>query len=256
MNPMRDFPPITILINTYNRLPELVATVDALKRQLIYPTDKLEWIIADDCSPDNYLAHVRACKVFDGLNVRFISTPVNSGVGASMNNGFRDVDTEYCFYTQDDLQPTQPLDLRKSVALMEAQPNIGILRYRALGSDQLYIYRQHEMDLKAWLPFPISGDTSMEGKCVYLIIDKDSPSLYIYSDNPQLRRMSWFNQYGWHFEGLKLGAQEDAYCHRVKQVMNSNPNALWVCCLPEWVNSHYAHIGVTYKETEVDKERV
>lgn len=253
---MRELPPVTILINTYSRLSELIATVDGLKRQIIYPADKLEWVIADDCSPDNYLAQLRACKVFDGLNVRFISTPVNSGVGASMNWGFRHVDTDYVFYTQDDLYPTQPLDLRKSVALMEAQPNIGILRYRALGSDQLYIYRQHEMDLSEWLPFPIAGETAMAGKCVYLIIDKDSQSLYIYSDNPQLRRMSWFDTYGWHYEGLKLGAQEDAYCHRVKAIMNKYPDALWVCCLPEWVNSHYAHIGVTFKETSVDVERV
>lgn len=253
---MRELPPITILINTYSRLSELIATVDGLRRQIIYPANKLEWVIADDCSPDNYLAQLRACKVFDGLNVRFISTPVNSGVGASMNNGFRDVDTEYCFYTQDDLYPTQPLDLRKSVALMEAQPNIGILRYRALGSDQLYIYRQHEMDLSEWLPFQLAGDTSMAGKCVYLIIDKDSQSLYIYSDNPQLRRMSWFTQYGWHFEGLKLGAQEDAYSHRVKNVMRERGDALWIATLPEWINSHYAHIGHTWKETAVDKERV
>lgn len=251
---MPEFPPISVLINTYNRIEDLQRTVTGLRETLVYEGDKLQWIIADDCSPDNYLERVSHLRVFDGLNVRFISTPVNSGVGASMNWGFRHVQTPYCFYTQDDLIPTKPIDLRKSVALMEVQPNIGILRYRALGSDQLYIYRQHEVDLKEWLPYPISGDTAMEGKCVYLIIDKDSPSLYIYSDNPQLRRMSWFTQYGWHFEGLKLGAQEDAYAHHVKRVMRDNPNALWVCCLPEWINSHYLHFGQTFKETEVDKE--
>lgn len=253
---MREFPPVTVMITTYKRHDELMQTISALNQKIIYPREKLKWVIVDDCSGVDYLQFLRALPMHFGLDMEVISTPANSGIGASMNLGFRNVETPYCFYSQDDLQPTQPLDLRKSVALMEAQPNIGILRYRALGSDQLYIYRQHEMDLKAWLPFPISGDTSMEGKCVYLIIDKDSPSLYIYSDNPQLRRMSWFTQYGWHFEGLKLGAQEDSYCHRVKRVMRENPKALWICALPEWINSHYAHIGETWKETEMDKERV
>src|SRR5690348_7133421 len=131
---MPEFPSVTVLINTYNRIEDLQRTVTGLRENLVYEGDKLEWVIADDCSPDGYLERVSRLRVFEGLNVRFISTPVNSGVGASMNNGFRHVQTPYCFYSQDDLIPTKPLDLRKSVALMEAQPNIGILRYRALGS--------------------------------------------------------------------------------------------------------------------------
>jgi glycosyltransferase involved in cell wall biosynthesis len=254
---MREFPLVTILITTYKRPLELEQTIDALHQFIVYPADKLTYLIVDDCSElENYPHFIRQIPRFSDLHIEIISTSRNSGIGASMNLGFENVRSPYVFYTQDDLMPTQPLDLRKSVALMEVQPNIGIIRYRALGSDQLYIYRQHEMDLSEWLPIQLAGDTALPGKCVYLILDKDSHSLYVYSDNPHLRRMTWFEQYGYHPVGLKLGAQEESYAHHVKDVMRRNPDALWIVTLPEWVNSHYAHIGHSWKETAIDVERV
>lgn len=51
-----NFPPVTILIGTYNRLPEIQATMEALVDLLTYPADRIHVLVADNHSPDGYLA--------------------------------------------------------------------------------------------------------------------------------------------------------------------------------------------------------
>lgn len=253
---MPEYPPVTLAIFTYRRPLELERTIASLQENIIYPADKLTYLICDDSSGNGYPNQIRQNPRFRDLHIEIVSTSFNAGIGASMNNGLANVRTEFVYCTQDDFEMVQPLDLRKSIALMMCQPNVGIIRYAALGSDQLYIYRQHEVDVSEWLPEHISGPTSLAGKCVYLIIDRESPSLYVYSDNAHLRRMSWMDTYGMHPTHLKLGASEDWYCHRVKDVMRENGDALWIVCFPENINSTFKHVSAhSWQHSPVDVER-
>lgn len=252
---MIDLPTITIGVITYSRFNEVQQAVASLRDNLIYPPDKLQWIIADDCSPNGYIDALKQAPVFNGLNVRFISTPVNSGWGASANNLLEEVDTAYVYLTEDDFILSHPLDLRSGVGILETEPSIGVLRYGGTSGNFVYHYRQAEANVSEYVKENIYAADYVEGRVTYLIIDKSSPTLYIHSGRPALGKLNWYYRLGLFPVGLTLGSTEECFAHRVKDYLNTEPDAQQIAILPDFINMKYRHIGQTFQHTEIDVAR-
>jgi len=246
-----NWPQITILVCTYDRLQVIERVLCALWKHLNYPREKLTWVIADDSSPNDYVEKVSGLKICELMQPRFSVTPQNVGFGANVNQGLREVETEYCFFIEDDKYLEHDLDLRVGVALLETRKNIGMVRYRATAGEHM-IFHQFESDISDYLPDYQDG-VGLPGKATYFQIDGGSPALYLYSHGPHLKRRSFHEFYGLYPEGFKLGATEEKMAHQVKDLMMS-PGAPALAVLPEWCKMWWTDIGQTYQHTELDRE--
>jgi len=247
---MLELPQITILLITYKRLAEIRKTIDALRRHLVYPKDKITWLIADDNSGDGYLDDIISTPRYKTIAFETSITEQNCGWGCNVNKALRAVNTEFVFMIEDDYLLMKPLDLRVGVALLAVKPHIGMLRYRGSAGTAL-VYHQMEADISPYVPDYQDG-VGLPGKLNYFLIDGGSPDLYIYSHGAHLKRTSFHQFYGAYPEGLKLGVTEEAYAHVVKDGMMI-PNAPAIAFLPDFVNMWFDHIGESRQLTEHDK---
>jgi len=244
---MANWPEVTVQICTYNRYDDIRKTVEALVENLTYPN--LKWVICDDNSPGTYISRLKRLKLFKDLNAKFISTLQNGGWGVNVNNGLRNIPSPYVFFCEDDYVLEHPLDLRFGVAIMETKPHIGMMRYRGTAGDTV-VFHQQEADIRPWLPDYHMGG-GVIGRETYLLLDGGSPSLWLYSNGPHLKRRSFHDFYGYYSEGLKLGQTEEHFCHVVKEKMKI-PDAPCIAILPDWIRMWWAHIGTSYQGTEFD----
>jgi glycosyltransferase involved in cell wall biosynthesis len=244
-----NWPPVTVLICTYNRVDEIQSTLLSLADNLCYPD--LRWLVTDDSSPNGYAAMLRKLKLFRELKVEVVSTPERGGWGKNVNTGLWHVRTEYVYFQEDDYLLEKPLDLRVGVALLETRPNIGLLRYRGIAGEHVVIH-QFESDISAYLPDHQDG-VGLPGRLSYWQLDSGSPALYLYSHGPHLKRPAFHLFHGFYPEGLPLGETEEKYAHRVKDRMKSDwQHAPAIAILPDWVHMWYNHIGQSYQHGELD----
>lgn len=248
---MVDFPPITIVIITYDRYDEIQRTVAALVEHVHY-SGKLHILIADDATPGAYVARLKRLKLFKDNGVDFIPASENRGWGGNVNRALKAVQTEYVLMAEDDYVLTQPLDLDPMITLMEAKPRIGLVRLRGTAGTRL-VYHQFEHDVSAACPQYQEG-VGVTGKMTYFLIDGGSPDLWIYSNGPHLKRRLFHAYHGEYPEGLKLGATEETYAHRVKDGMQTKPDeAPWIAIMPDWIPMRWEHIGTSYQRGPLDK---
>lgn len=250
---MAEWPDITILLCTYDRYDMIRKTVDALIEHLHYPDDKVHLLVADDSTPGKYISRLQRLKAFKHWDTRFVSTQQNGGWGRNVNNGLKQVRTDYVFFLEDDYVLTRPLDLRVGVALLASKPHIGMLRYRGTAGSRM-IMHHFEADIRGYLPdYKESDGTQVPGKVTYLLLDGGSQSLWVYSNGPHLKRVPQFHRhYGMYAEGKKLGATEESFAHVVKDRMKI-PGAPCIGILPEWIPLHWQHIGRSYQRTDKDQ---
>ena len=254
---MVNLPEIVILIITYDRYDELKQTMYALQSLAHYPKDKLHVVVSDDSTGGTKLANLSRIKAFQAWGdggIDIIETEQRSGWGKHVNwaiNKAKEMypKAEYIFQIEDDYVLQSELDLAEGVALLDARPNIGMLRYRGTAGGH-YIYHQFEAETAV----------SDGGKTTYLQLDNASHNLYVYSNGAHLKRLrskdgydSFHEFYGAYDEGRKLGETEEMFAHRVKDKMKQG-NAPAIAILPDWVNMHFDHIGKSFQNTEVDIE--
>lgn len=242
------FPDITVLVCTYNRPKELILTLEALDTHMQY-AGALKFLICDDHTP-GYLSKLKSKPIWKQLDPQFVSTEVNSGWGANVNYGLAHVETDLVFFIEDDYILKETLNLSIGAALMNARPDLGMLRYRGTAGDHL-LYHQLEADIRADLPDYIQG-VGVPGKVSHLQIDSNSPSLYIYSHGAHLKRKRFHEFYGLYPIGLPLGQTEETYAHTVKDKMKE-AGAPGIAILPDWIPMWFDHIGTSYQHTEHDK---
>lgn len=253
---MRELPLVTVGILTYKRLETLQRTIMSLREHIIYPPDKLRWVISDDCSGDGYLDALARSPILADLNVRFISTRENSGWGANANNLLQHCETSLIYLTEDDWQLCQTLDLRAGAGLLETRADVGMLRYGGTSGDMIYHYRQNEADVSEYVQENIHAHDFVPGKLTYLVINYDSPTLYVYSGRPQFAKLEWYQALGYFPEGLRAGATEEAMAHKFKDYCIRNQDAQQIAILPDFINMKYRHIGgQSWQGSEVDKVR-
>lgn len=249
------WPYVTVLIVTYDRLEELSKTVSALHEKLVYPTDRLVFLIADDCTPGPYRD-----QIFDfwqkshfDTKVMFVSTTINSGWGVNANNALRKAGQSLVFFIEDDYVLNHPLDLRLGVALLTKNEKLGMLRYRGTAGTDVY-YHQQEIDIHDKVP-EYQTETGVVGKLNYFVIQPTSLSLYLYSNGPHLKTHRFHEYYGGYPEGLRLGETEESYAHTVKDRIGRS-DAPQIAILPDWVSMKFSHIGKSYQLTDKDRRRV
>lgn len=250
---IKELPPVTVLVCTYDRYDMLIETLNILRDNISYPSDKLQWVICDDSSPGNYAKKLGKDKAIADLHVKVVSTETNSGWGANVNNGLAAVTTDYIFFTEDDYQPTAPISLDAMVALMEKQPNIGLVRARGIAGTQV-LGLLNEADISEYLPDWQDG-VGVPGKLNYWQLSSGSATPYLYSNGPHVKHTRFHEFYGLYPTDGLLGETEERYAHTVKDAMAGRwqEGAPAIAILPADVLMWFNHVGKSYQLTDADK---
>lgn len=258
-----ELPEIVILIITYDRYQTLKLTLGGLRANLFpaYPDDKLHILVSDDSTGGLYLSNIRKLKEFKswGTGLKAISTPERSGWGKHVNWALRYIEenypnAKYVLQLEDDYLCAHLLDLNLGVALMEAKPDIGMLRYRGTAGEHA-IFHQFEANLETLYPEYREAASLVDKRVTYLQVDSASYSLYsCYSNGVHLKRLGsqgFHAYYGYYPEGRKLGETEEAFAIWVKRNMQI-PDAPAIAILPEWIPMRWHHIGQSWQGTAQD----
>lgn len=168
-NGAANFPLVSALFITYNRLDLLESAVNAFWEQTDYPN--LQVVIADDGSPAAVRAGIQKLRAD-----RKVTPEKNKGLGANINQGMAACDGEYILMVQDDWVCRGPANyLREAVQLMESHAEIGLVNFAGI----MQVYDESE---------PLDGVS--EPAYLYLAARTDGRHDYLYSDQPHMRRRS------------------------------------------------------------------
>lgn len=232
--PMSDttFPPLTILVVTYDRPQEIRRTIDTLLHRIDY-RGSIHWHIADDASPGTYIA-----DLLDDYRYLHLSHTVTNrqGWGANVNKALSSIATDYIYLNEDDYVAQVDIDLNQGVALLEANADLGIVRYDGIEG--------HTLDLE------LREQDTRIGRLNYLRIRKDSPHLNVYSHRPHLKHRRLHDAVGLYAECLPLGQTEEEFAHRIKDRFKDKPPH--VAILPNGIQRAYSHEGRSRQGTEFD----
>lgn len=227
------WPPITVLVYTYDRPRKIRRVLVSLKEHLRY-NGELLWRLADDGSPPGYLESIAAD--FPDLALQWTVTE-RKGFGANANTGYRARTTKYVLSTEDDLLIVRDLDLNTGIVLMENVPSIGALRYDIANTD-LFFNRC------------ILGLPGLE--IPYCIIDRVKTKYWNFCGHPTLVQPSIYETYGYLPEGVRVGEVELTWTRRVSTI----PGPPDVVILPEYLKpSCFTHIGGASAERLGQTER-
>jgi len=224
------WPTVVILIVTYDRPQEIRATILGLIHHLSY-RGQLLYAVCDDGSPEGYLQGIH--EAFPDLQIAF-STTKRQGWGANVNVGIRTlVHKNYCFLTEDDQVALTKIDLTSGVALLEALPDLGAIRYDGVAGHAL------NLELR-------EAETAI-GRMNYLRILKSSPHLNVYSNRPHLAAPRFHEVYGTYLVGKTLGQTEESFAHKVRD--QEGPD---IGCLTDGIALAFDHIGKSRQNTTED----
>ena len=216
---MRDsWPPITILVYTYDRPVKIRRVLPSLQKHLKY-SGRLLWRLADDGSPPGYLEGIAAD--FPELELGWTVTH-RKGFGANANTGYKACTTKYVLPTEDDLIITRDLDLSSGVVLMDGVPEIGALRYGAAVIDTVLLGR-------AFMGPPVMG---------YFIFDRATSKYWNPCGHPTIIQPSFYEAYGYLPEGVRVAQVELAWTRGAK---GPGPE---VAILPQYIGRYpFAHLS-------------
>lgn len=111
-------PGVSVVIPAYNHEQYVDATLESLAA-LRPPLTEV--IVVDDCSRDGTLEAAKASAAKHSLPARFLRHEVNRGICATLNDGLREVQTEYVmFLASDDTVP--PDKLERQLDFLVAHP--------------------------------------------------------------------------------------------------------------------------------------
>lgn len=187
---MNDWPHLSVLVVTYNRLGILDKTLERLKTHLWYigPTT---YIVADDGSDDGTQEMLHG-KYPD---VRLIQSN-RLGLGGNANAGLREAVYRgpLVLQLQDDMHLLSSLDLHPHAEKLMEDETCGYIRLWGVGGHRY--------------------TANLEGN--YWRVHWDSDDLYIPSDRPHVKHRRFHEHFGVYPEGLRAAETEDAWCHQCK----------------------------------------
>lgn len=190
----KDWPLVSVVVITYNRLHTLKTTVESFRANCGY--ENLELIVSDDGSPKKVRDEIFRLP-FD----KFVFATRNEGLGANTNKGIRAATGQYILQLQDDWECRGPSDfLHDGVMLMEDIPWIGFIHFCAV--DHLRLYKTIH-DNKGRKICVFENDQS-----------KDSSAVYNYSDRPHLKRKDFHERIGYYKENAPMTVTELDFCNR------------------------------------------
>jgi len=188
------WPPITVLVYTYDRPVKIRKALASLKEHLKY-SGKLLWRLADDGSPPGYLQNL--ADDFPELDLKWTVTH-RKGFGANANTGYRACTTKYVLPTEDDLFIVMDIDLDTGITLMEGVPEIGALRYTCAVIDSVLCGRV----FLGKPPIP------------YYIFDRARSKYWNPCGHPTLIQPSFYEFYGMLPEDVRVARVEHDWTRR------------------------------------------
>jgi hypothetical protein len=195
----------------------------------------LLWHISDDGSKEPYLFDIKR----DYAQLNFTSTVTNrGGWGKNANKGmvFCWGKSDYIYLNEDDYVPKYDIDLTSGVALLDANKNLGLIRYDGIEG--------HALDLQ------LREVQTMAGIVQVMAIAHSSPHLNRYSNRPHLKHRRFHKAYDMYPEGVRLGETEEKFAHRVKNKYSHSPK---IAVLKTGIIRAFEHIGHSRQLTELDK---
>ena len=110
---------VTILMPTYNVAPYVKEAIASVLRQTY---TNFELLVIDDCSTDDTVSVVRS---INDPRIHIIQNEKNVGLAENLNRGLSLITTEYVARMDGD-DIAEPFWLKKEVAILDANPEIGI----------------------------------------------------------------------------------------------------------------------------------
>lgn len=186
-----DWPPLAIVIVTYQRRATLRETLFRLREHLYYVGPR-QVVVADDGSDDG-TPQMLAEEYPDAVLVQ----SARVGLGANANAGLRAAFTfaDYVYQSQDDLWLQHHFDLHPHIERLLQDPTCGFVRLWGCGGHR---YKGN-----------------LEGS--HWRIHWDSDELYIPSDRPHVKHRRFHDFFGMYPEGYSTAETEDTWCHGCKQ---------------------------------------
>lgn len=264
----RAWPVVTVVLCTYNRLSELTLTFSSLVENLQYP--RIHWHIADDGSPDNVLNasihHIGEYANLKGDSFTY-SVTQRKGWGANVNYALETLrvnqrpPSDITYFTEDDYVLKRPLDLRPYVSILEAYPQVGMVRFGISGHDGIRA-RLRELDIAASMPGyseEVGRGSTWPGKVNVLELELGEQAdwgafgFFRYSNRPHLKHRRFHEAYGKYVEGRTLAETEQAMNHTITSVHRDTGGASPAIIVPcQWTYWYYDHIGKSRQGTEED----
>ena len=233
-----ELPLLTVLVVTYDRPSEIRHVIRALDEHIIYPRDRIRWHLADDGSKKEYIPGIQ--NTFPHLYFTATVT-ARKGWGVNVNKGMSHalshLKCDYVFLCEDDYVAIRDVNLQDGVLLLEEQRALGLIRYDGISGHILNLYLRE---------VKLSTGRHMD----YLILDKESPHLNVYSHRPHLKHRRFHSRYGAYLEGTTLGHTEVEFAHRVKDKGIDGP---LIAVLPDGIYRAFDHIGKSRQGTKLDK---
>lgn len=256
---MPDYPTIAVGIITYNRFPQLLKVLDSIHKHLIYPKDKIKWVLADDGSPGDYVD-----KVCDLYHFDTVIRNERGGMPVNWNSMIAACEelADYQLNCQDDWLWTCPVDARLAVRLLETRPEYGMVRYHKLTGHIGLPMVVKEQDMAKHFPGVSFGQNEYVPSMlpfVELMAPFDGSNTYSpYSGGVHLRHKHFTAQYGPYPEKTGFSSAEMAYFHRVNTRLRADLNsAQRVAMFPAFFESRFQDISpFTYRGTDTEKETI
>lgn len=224
--------PIVIVLQTFERTANALATIEAAVKHLRYP--ELQWWIADDSRND-----VHGKTVYDRL--RALGATIAGGhhlpgatYGENANEGWRNARkiSNLAFFLEDDWELRQELDLYRYACLLMECEEVGMVRLGNLNLD-------------------IRARTWGYGGAVYWKLDRE-PHLEgtpVFTGHPSLRHVRYWEAYGEYPEGWGPGDTELKYAYTYRKGYPDDPGIVWPADYP--FMGFFGHIGSVKTETLV-----
>ncbi|MGC2161911.1 MAG: glycosyltransferase family A protein [Silvibacterium sp.] len=188
------FPLVSALFITWRRFDLLKPTVESFLRNTNYPN--LELVIADDGSEPAVQALIRTLPA-----QHFSLPPSHRGLGANNNNGLGLCTGKYIFMIQDDWLCHGPSDyLRNTVAVLEANPDVGIINFAGAPHPPDYTLPLNGSAEACYVtPIPFQASTTEQ---------------FLYSDQPHIQTRAALDSIGPYKEDRDMEACEIDYNYR------------------------------------------
>ncbi len=225
---MTEFPPVILLLITYERTDVALETIKGIKARLSYPN--LGWHIADDGSNGDHIQ-----KLANEIGPEFEISTSNTGghsVGKSMNEGVaRCLErADIWLHWEDDWVPNMDINLIPCVELLQQNEDVGMIRLGRLSAG-------------------LHGQVIVGGDRLWWLLDK-TKDLWAWTGHAAMRHRRFHDAYGVYKEGLTPGKTE--LCFQDVFLHTGGPDIVW----PAWLRYDICdHIGDGYSFKEAMENR-
>lgn len=220
---MSEYPPVILLLITYERTEIARQTIRGIKQRLKYPN--VGFHIADDGSNGNHVSQLME-EIGEGFEVTVSNTGGHS-VGKSMNLGIAEClkRADIWLHWEDDWVPNWEINLVPCVELLMNNKEVGMIRLGRLSEG-------------------LVGRVIKGGDRLWWLLDKKADQ-WTWVGHACVRHRRFHEAYGAYPEGLTPGRTELVY--QAKFNSTDGPTIAW----PAWLGYDICdHIGDGYRFEE------